>query len=290
MAGDPPALFQQQLMEHSAFIAYLYGAVFVVGFILLVGFTLWIQTHPISWAEPVQRLLRRPWTVRDVAVVVTPLLVIQAGFVIGYAVYAPPEDFPADRLERVVTAIQGVLFHVAGLVLVIFLARKKGVGWAEGFGAPGRRVAGSVLAGGLALLGVMPLIIAYNVSAQLLMHWWDVTPQVQDVTRIISGASGVWAKAYFFVLAVVVAPVVEEVLFRGMLLPALARLVGVRPALVVVAVLFALVHGLYLPSAIIFFILSIAFSLAYIHRGTLVTPVVMHAAFNALTMIVLLRM
>jgi hypothetical protein len=87
----------------------------------------------------------------------------------------------------------------------------------------------------------------------------------------------------------VVAPVVEELLFRGVLLPAVNRLVGARPAIVIVSLLFALVHG-HWPSMVPLFMLSTALCLAYIYRGSLMTSIVMHASFNALTIAVIMTM
>jgi membrane protease YdiL (CAAX protease family) len=124
------------------------------------------------------------------------------------------------------------------------------------------------------------------VVAQIVMDWLGIQPPVQDVTRIIALSSGWTTRLYLALLAVVIAPVVEEMLFRGILLPALARRVGVKPAIVVVSLLFALVHG-HLPSLIPLFMLSVILSLLYLHRGTLVAPVAMHSLFNSLTVAVL---
>jgi len=284
------SVFQQQLMEQSLFIAILYGTVFAVGFVLLAGFTMRIQSRPVSWARPVQALLERPWTARDACGVVIPLILLQVLFGLGYTFLDPAGGLGEDRAERAMVALQGVIFHGACFVLIVVLMRMRKLNWAESFGWSRRGALVHAVAGAAILVGVMPLIIAYNLAAQIIMQWWGMTPEVQEVTRIISGASGWPAKVYFVLLAVVVAPVVEEMLFRGVLLPALARLTGVRPALVIVAALFAVVHGLQMPAVVVFFILSIAFSLAYIHRGSLIAPVVMHALFNGMTMLVLLRM
>lgn len=286
MAGlDSASAFQEQLLAQSTFIAILYGIVFVAGFILLTAFTLRVQSRPLDWSGPLDRLFARPWTWRDAVAIVVPLLLAQAAFAMAHRQFIR-DDLP----DHVLLAIQGVLFHGVCFLLIVAMITRRGIAWSEAFGMQGRRFGSALVWGASILVGVMPLIIAYNLVAQLVMQWWNMEPQLQDVTRVISGAGGLKARVYFVLLAVVVAPVVEEMLFRGILLPAFAKVAGIRPALILVAVLFSLVHGFFMPAAVIFFILSIAFSLAYIYRQTLWVPVVMHACFNGLTMLVLLRM
>jgi membrane protease YdiL (CAAX protease family) len=282
-----PTELEQQLLEQSTFIAVLYGAIFVIGFTLLVTFALRLQANPLDWSDPLRRLRERPWTWHEVLRIILPLLLAQAVFGLLYRRLGPDDPGDADRFMLVA---QGFLFHGLCFLLVAFLIRWRSLSWPGAFGV----VRGNLLAhagwGVLALLGTMPIIIAYNMIAQILMYWWGLEPQLQDVTRIISSADTLPLKIYFVLLATVAAPVVEEIFFRGVLLPAAARIIGVRAALVLVATLFSLVHGFYMPASGIFFILSLAFSLAYIYRGSLVTPIVMHAAFNSLTVIVLMRM
>lgn len=282
-----PAEFEEQLLAQSAFIAALYGGIFLVGFMLLVAFALRLQSNPLDWSIPLRRLRDRPWTWRELVRIILPLLLAQAAFGLLYRRLGPSDPEDADRFMLVA---QGMLFHGLCFLLVAMLLRWRGISWRAGFGFSPARALTHFGWGVLALLGTMPIIIAYNLVAQLLMHWWEIEPQLQDVTRIISSADTLPLKIYFVLLAVIAAPVVEEILFRGVLLPAAARLIGIRAALVLVAVLFSLVHGFYMPATGIFFILSLAFSLAYIYRGSLITPIAMHAAFNGLTVIVLMRM
>ena len=75
---------------------------------------------------------------------------------------------------------------------------------------------------------------------------------------------------------------VEEILFRGMLLPALAKRFGVTAAVVVIALVFAAIHA-HVPSLVPLFILSASLSLAYIGTGSLAASIIMHAVFNGIT-------
>ena len=85
-------------------------------------------------------------------------------------------------------------------------------------------------------------------------------------------------------LAVVVAPVCEEILFRGFLLPALERQLPRKLAIVVSAMVFASVHGgihTLAPLLVLGLLLGWLFS----RTRSLAAPVAAHALHNALTVV-----
>jgi len=283
-------IFNPHAQEEVFFIAVLYGVVFLVGFLLLTAFTLRVQRRPLSWSEPLARLFARPWSWRHALAVVIPLITVQIMFAGIYSMKDPPAEIPVEQAERNLLMMQGVLFHGVGLLLILLLLRKCRIDWSTAFGLQSGGLLRQAGWGMLILIGTMPIILSFNIAAHVVMAWWGVEPQIQDVTRVISGASGWLEKSYFIMLAVILAPVVEEMIFRGLILPALSQIIGVRGALVGTAMLFSLVHGFYLPAFFVFFILSVAFSLAYIYRGSLIVPITMHALFNGLTMSVLIQL
>jgi membrane protease YdiL (CAAX protease family) len=80
------------------------------------------------------------------------------------------------------------------------------------------------------------------------------------------------------VLLVVMAPVVEELLFRGLLLPAWTARMGQSAAVVLSSLAFALLHVDWLGS----FIFSAVLSVVFLRTGRLWLPILIHAANNAL--------
>ncbi|HMO04484.1 MAG TPA: type II CAAX endopeptidase family protein [Kiritimatiellia bacterium] len=287
LAGDLAGI-EAHLQANVSFIVWLYGSVFILGFILLAAFTWRIQRKPLDWDEPVRRLAWRPWSLRSAAVIVLPLLAVQVLLGFAHAAFADRMPWSEPDGERALIIVQSLLFHWLCFALIAASLYLNRLPWGTAFGFSPKGIGREILWGVGIMIGVMPLLIGYNVVAQIVMNWMGYEPPVQDVTRIIHGASDVPTKVYFALLAVVIAPVVEELLFRGVLLPALTRYAGVKPAIVAVSVLFALVHG-HLPSAVPLFILSAALSLAYIYRGSLVTSIAMHAFFNSMTIAVILR-
>jgi len=96
----------------------------------------------------------------------------------------------------------------------------------------------------------------------------------------------------YFVLAtvsaVVIAPLQEELLFRGVLLPWLRRKLGPRSAIALSALIFAALHSDAWPAPIPLFVLALFLGYLAHHTNSLVGPVTLHAVFNTASMIVLI--
>ncbi len=86
---------------------------------------------------------------------------------------------------------------------------------------------------------------------------------------------------------VVVAPIAEELFFRGIIFNAWLREHGWWWAAIGSAILFAISH-LSLPQALPLFLLGLVFAWAYRRTGSLLTPIGMHATFNAVSVVFLL--
>ena len=84
----------------------------------------------------------------------------------------------------------------------------------------------------------------------------------------------------FMAMAVLVAPLVEETLFRGYLYPLFARSFGIGPGIVLSGVLFGLMHGaqlgwtLSLVAMLIF--VGIVFTIVRASTGTVFASYLMH--------------
>lgn len=83
-------------------------------------------------------------------------------------------------------------------------------------------------------------------------------------------------------IAVVAAPLTEELIFRGCLYGILRQIGGKFVAIAVSSLLFALIHG-HGPSLAGLMILSVGLSLLYEKTGSLWAPILLHAAFNGLS-------
>ncbi|MEX0952924.1 MAG: type II CAAX endopeptidase family protein [Nitriliruptoraceae bacterium] len=96
------------------------------------------------------------------------------------------------------------------------------------------------------------------------------------------------------IVAVVLAPIAEELLFRGLLFPALRRWIGLWPAAVLSSVAFTVVHVEIVLSQPLALVGLFAFGilLAWTHHrfGNLLVPIIAHAMFNSLSLTLVLAL
>lgn len=138
--------------------------------------------------------------------------------------------------------------------------------------------------------GFILLIVAYPLI--VLADW--VTTRVggssvssrQGIIELFSGSQLLGQRVLIIVLAVAVAPLAEEFIFRFFLYGVLRRYGGRMVALVISALLFAAVHA-HLPSFAPLFVLGACFGLAYEWSGSLLVSMTMHSMFNSVTLLAL---
>jgi membrane protease YdiL (CAAX protease family) len=87
---------------------------------------------------------------------------------------------------------------------------------------------------------------------------------------------------WFLALGVLVAPVFEEFIFRGILYRGLRRSLQARRALLASALVFALVHPVV--AALPVFVMALLAAAAYERTGWLATPIVAHMSYNAIVL------
>ncbi len=147
-----------------------------------------------------------------------------------------------------------------------------------------------------AMLVLTPVIVALLALAPQVVHW--ITGGHPDrvahegLKLIAERDSGPW-RIVLIVGAVVLAPIVEEIVYRGFLQSALVRAcdsAGLSRWFAVAATsgAFAAVHANTVPvhGLAVLFVLSLAFGVAFERTGRLGVPIVMHAAFNAANIVV----
>jgi membrane protease YdiL (CAAX protease family) len=90
----------------------------------------------------------------------------------------------------------------------------------------------------------------------------------------------------FVAMAVLIAPLVEETLFRGYLYPLFARSFGITPGIVITGVLFGLMHGAQLGwtwgLVTMLILVGIVFTLVRARTGSVFASFLMHLGYNSL--------
>ncbi len=158
-------------------------------------------------------------------------------------------------------------------------------------GLPVSRIAGFnvlplwrvVTTGMVLLFASYPLIVLGDLLSQRVL---GVPSSRQGIVEIFSESQTMQERIIIIVLAVGVAPIVEEFVFRFFFYGVVKRYLGRFVGLLTNSVLFAFVHA-HIPSAAPLFILGACLTLAYEWSGSILVSMSMHALFNSLTLVAL---
>jgi uncharacterized protein len=194
--------------------------------------------------------------------------------VLGFTAQAAEEEPVEDVLYRYETAVFGSLFYL--LILGIALLIASGLNRREAFAL--RRPRSWWVAGGLAFGLLITLLIVGIVLEPVLGAGEE---QGLDPTGWDSDRAP--AFALNAILIVVLGPVVEESVFRGIGFYLLAQF-GQVAAVVVTAIAFALTHGIAVGLPI-FFIIGVGLGFIRSRTGSLYPPVLLHAGFNGIALV-----
>jgi CAAX protease family protein len=237
--------------------------------------------------------LRVPWNWLDIFLLVlfsiAVLLVMSVAFAIVYRVTghdprelsptSPGMIYAAVVLQAILDAI--ILAYMLGLLRWRYDRPPwRALGWEPlPSGQMGR---GSIVMG--LIFGGILLSFVVAAASQLF------PPKTQlPVEQIMQDHR---AAILFMVMAVLVAPVVEETLFRGFLYPVVARSFGVPAGIVITGTLFGLLHasqlsgGPWLVVLIVF--VGCVFTWIRARTGTVLASFIVHTAYNGIQVVGLL--
>ena len=173
----------------------------------------------------------------------------------------------------------GLQFFLAGLVIAIVLGRVSPIRW---LGLKWKDWPWVVLIAPVTVLAMWAIFAGlYAIGYDTLMESLDVK-QVQDTVELLNETKDISVLVLMSITAVFVAPLCEEVVFRGYLYPVLKKFNGVWIASVVSALIFSAAHG-SMSALLPLFIFGLALVLLYEITGSIWAPISAHFLFNAAT-------
>jgi len=178
-------------------------------------------------------------------------------------------------------------FQGAAWILIYFFLRLHQMDWRAALGLRGPQVARALLMGATLAVLILPVVLLLQVVSMDFLVKLHFLPEEQTAVSLFKGLKHWWQQAYFAIFAIVIAPVAEEFIFRGMLYPFIKRAGSPRLALFGVSALFALIHfdlGTLLP----LFVLALALTWLYEKTDNLLAPMLAHSLFNAANLVLLL--
>lgn len=139
----------------------------------------------------------------------------------------------------------------------------------------------------LLYLGLLPILwLVSLLNQQLFQHVFDTEIERQNITQQMTQWHNPLHQLYILT-AILIAPLYEEILFRGILLPKLIQKTNLIHACWISATLFALLH-FHAPALLPLFTLSTALSILYWWTGSLWNCIALHILFNTGSILVLL--
>lgn len=263
------------------------GGVFLLGLLVgLAGLALYVMIPAFSGP---QRAARDRGSHR--VVIASTLLSAIAGNIIAAIYLIPtasgfgrPSDTPGgleELLSPAGIAVSAVALDVALLVVVYLrIVRPGAITWAR-MGLQRERLAGRLLMG--LPLGLLLLVV--SASLGYLLEALGVRQTQSEVFASIRGAT---LPEFGLVLlaGAVIAPIVEEIYFRGFVFRAYLEQKGVFRAFAYSAGLFALVH-LNLPALLPILAMGLILAVTYYRSGSIIPGIVAHAINNAAAFVLL---
>ena len=138
------------------------------------------------------------------------------------------------------------------------------------------------------LLSIIPIcLIALGLnwaSGELFARLTNIDLADQALVKFItSNALSLRSKALLFLFLLIEAPVLEELLFRGVLFGGLTKIMPIWPAILLSGLVFAVIH-INAATLIPLWFLGVAFAWLYVRTGTLLAPMAVHFTFNAVNL------
>jgi membrane protease YdiL (CAAX protease family) len=178
-------------------------------------------------------------------------------------------------------------FQGATWPLILIFLRQHGVGWREAFGFSGPKLKHALLTAVGFIIVVLPVVLLLQAASIHALEKLGWPVEDQAAVKLVTDANSLWMTVYLGVFTIVIAPVAEEFIFRGMLFPFVKRLGFPKLAWFGVSFLFALIHAdkaIFIP----LFALALALTWLYEKTDNLLAPITAHALFNAVNFVMLL--
>ncbi|MCX6879784.1 MAG: type II CAAX endopeptidase family protein [Verrucomicrobia bacterium] len=207
-------------------------------------------------------------------------------FLTFFSLGSSPPAPAADKTEVVISAqglLQSISFQLmlAGMTLVVMGWRLRPVAWL-GLRWPGWKWVFVIVPAGVAAMWRFSVFL----EVAGFMKWMNSlgVEQFQDSVKLLQRSQDPLVLGLMAGSAVLVAPLCEEIVFRGYFYPAAKKFAGRWVAGACSALVFAAAHGSLVPLLPLFYF-GCLLVIAYELTGSLWAPIAMHSGFNAVTVV-----
>ncbi len=258
-----------------------------------LGCLVWLFFSPAGRAVRARPAALPAWNVTMSDFLFLVWLVLTLGFLgqvllrvtVGPTLRRQPEG---ETLELI---LFGSMFHVGAILAWLcahVLQRRRGrTGEEPAPPSAPASLPGSVRAAALAFLAVVPLIGGVSFFWENLLEAVKLPTERQELVDLFAQTRSPALLGFMVVLALAIAPISEELVFRAGLFRFLRTRTPRWVAFAASAGLFALLHANWI-SFLPLFVLGLTFAAAYERTGRIAVPILAHALFNLNTLLLVL--
>ncbi len=178
-------------------------------------------------------------------------------------------------------------FHGVAIVAAVLFLKLHDIHWRDALGLGDVKWKTHLLITVILLLAVTPVMIDLKMASEILLEKMGQPVEDQLAVEMFSSAKSLGLRVYLGIFAVIIAPVAEEFIFRGLIYSGLKKLGWPKCAWLGASALFALIHfsaPIFLP----LFVLALALTWLYERTEGLLAPMAAHSLFNAANLVILL--
>lgn len=212
------------------------------------------------------------WTPFAVALGAFVLATMSYGIIVAIAGLTPAEAEDAPGPVLGATLIQDLAL-IGGALGLVALVVRRGAGRALGL-----RTTPFWAALGWAFV----LLVALGITNQIVVSAFGDADQ--EITQEIKDEDAALAIAGYIAITCLLAPLAEEMFFRGLLFPVLRARLGVTGGVLLTGLLFSVVHAIGSPvqALIVLLVFGCGLCLLYLRTGSLLPCIGVHALNNSI--------
>ncbi len=177
-------------------------------------------------------------------------------------------------------------FQGATWILIPIFLRQNEIHFNDLLGLRAKNLKRALSLASIVAIAILPVAWLLQGASVAALKKFGFPVEEQTAVQLLADSKSVGLTIYLGVFAVVIAPVAEEFIFRGVLFPFVKQLGFPTSAWLGVSALFALIHfdaGTFVP----LFALALALTWLYEKTGSLLAPIFAHSLFNAVNLAVL---
>jgi membrane protease YdiL (CAAX protease family) len=182
--------------------------------------------------------------------------------------------------DRLATVLHATIMDIIGISIVLYFVSKKFNGGLASLGISFRNTLRDIRIGVIGYVTTLPILALILVIVITILQITRYDQPTSTALEILYEDSRPKLLLVLTVLVTFLGPIAEEMFFRGFAYPAVRKRLGIKNAMILVSVVFAMLHM----NVVAFFpILGLGILLAYLYEktGSLIPSIAVHVIHNS---------